>query len=79
MKKANFFGAVVLQSLICGAAYGGSMACHTSIISDDETDPPTRDHVVGKCGHPARVSGGDLFYETDGTSYRLHFNDDGKL
>ncbi len=75
-------GIVVAGVLLGGAvtAMAGDMPCGAHVITDGETDGATKSEVSGKCGAPHEVNGDDWFYKGEGgETYRLHFNDDGKL
>jgi hypothetical protein len=56
------------------------MECGTTLISDDEESAYSMGEVQQHCGEPSEVVGDDWYYrKDDGSSYTLHFNDDGQL
>jgi hypothetical protein len=71
--------AVVLLLVGSGGASAGVILCGTHEIQDDQIPGQTRAEVEKKCGAPEAISGDNLFYNKDGRTYRLHFNDSDEL
>lgn len=77
MAAAGALGAAVLVSPV---AQAGSMRCGGDIISDGQRVAQTQTEIVYKCGEPyARNYSTWLYVQSDGSVYRLHFNDNGEL
>lgn len=75
-------------SVLCGSMLllGGlpltlaaDMNCGDNIIEGDQINGMSKEQIRKYCGDPDGESGGDWFYNKDGTNYHLHFNGDDQL
>jgi hypothetical protein len=68
------------SALIATAYADTMMRCGGDLIEAGGEPAPSEAQVLAKCGEPSSRHGNNWYYKRpDGSTYRLHFNDNGEL
>lgn len=72
--------AIPMSLALIGGAQAAAMYCGVNLIEAGGEPAPTQAQVLAQCGEPSSREGDTWYYRRpDGSTYRLHFNDNGEL